>query len=218
MKVIGLTGGIASGKSTVAALLHARGAMIVDADQIAREIVQPGQDAWREIVDSFGTGILHPDKSLDRDKLRKIIFASEQARKQLQSIMHPRIRSLAQERIAQLAAQGAEIVIYEAPLLFENGVHEWLRPVIVVACDIETQRSRLATRDRLSAEEIQRHLDAQMPLAEKLQLADYVIDNSGDLEELKNKVETLWDEIRSISPAPDSSRRKDPRGRDRQPE
>ena len=192
--------------------------MIVDADQIAREIVQPGQDAWREIVDSFGTGILHPDKSLDRDKLRKIIFASEQARKQLQSIMHSRIRSLAQERIAQLAAQEAEIVIYEAPLLLENGVHEWLRPVIVVACDIETQRSRLATRDRLSAEEIQRHLDAQMPLAEKLQLADYVIDNSGDLEELKNKVETLWDEIRSISPAPDSSRRKDPRGRDRQPE
>ena len=218
MRAIGLTGGIASGKSTVAALLRERGAIIVDADQIAREIVQPGQDAWREIVDSFGTGILHPDKSLDRDKLRKIIFASEQARKRLQSIMHPRIRSLAQERIAQLAAQEAEIVIYEAPLLFENGVHEWLRPVIVVACDIETQRSRLATRDRLSAEEIQRHLDAQMPLAEKIQLADYVIDNSGDSEDLKNKVETLWDEIRSISPAPDSSRRKDPRARDRQPE
>jgi len=219
MKVIGLTGGIASGKSTVAALLRELGAVIVDADQIAREIVQPGQDAWREIVDSFGTGILHPDKSLDRDKLRKIIFASEQARKQLQSIMHPRIRALAQERIAQLAAaQGAEIVIYEAPLLFENGVHEWLRPVIVVACDLETQRLRLATRDRLSAEEIQRHLDAQMPLAEKIQLADYVIDNSGDLAELKKKVATLWDEIRSISPAPDSSRRKDPRGHDRQPE
>src|SRR5262245_24468850 len=218
MKVIGLTGGIASGKSTVSALLRERGAMNVDADQIAREIVQPGQDAWREIVDSFGTGILHPDKSLDRDKLRKIIFASEQARKQLESIMHPRIRSLAQERIAQLAAQGAEIVIYEAPLLFENGVHKWLRPVIVVACDIETQRARLATRDRLSAEEIQRHLDAQMPLAEKMKLADYVIDNSGDLEDLKNKVGTLWDEIRSISPAPGSSRRKDPHARDRQPE
>src|SRR5215510_14446417 len=219
MKVIGLTGGIASGKSTVGALLRELGAVIVDADQIAREIVQPGQDAWREIVDSFGTGILHPDKSLDRDKLRKIIFASEQARKQLQSIMHPRIRALAQERIAQLAAaQGAEIVIYEAPLLFENGVREWLRPVIVVACDLETQRLRLATRDRLSAEEIQRHLDAQMPLAEKIQLADYVIDNSGDLEDLKNKVGTLWDEIRSISPAPGSSRRKDPHARDRQPE
>src|SRR5262245_50071527 len=219
MKVIGLTGGIASGKSTVSALLRERGAMIVDADQIAREIVQPGQDAWREIVDSFGTGILHPDKSLDRDKLRKIIFASEQARNELQSVMHPAIRALAQEPIPILAAApGADSVIYGAPLLLEYGVHEWVRSVIVVPCHRETQRLRLATRDRLSAEESQRHLDAQMPLAEKIQLADYVIDNSGDLAELKKKVATLWDEIRSISPAPDSSRRKDPRGHDRQPE
>ena len=218
MRVIGLTGGIASGKSTVAALFRELGAIIVDADQIAREIVEPGQDAWQEIVNSFGTEILHPDKSLNRDKLRKIVFASEQARKQLQSITHPRIRSLAQQRIAQLAAQGAEIVIYEAPLFFENGVHQWLRPVILVACDIETQRSRLATRDRLSAEEIQQHLDAQMPLAKKMELADYVIENSGDLEALKSKVKTLWDEIRSTSPAPDSFRRKGQRGHDRQPE
>jgi dephospho-CoA kinase len=218
MRVIGLTGGIATGKSTVAALFRELGAIIIDADQIAREIVQPGEDAWQEIVNAFGAEMLHPDKTLNRDKLRKLVFANKQARKKLQSITHPRIRSVAQERIAKLAAQGADIVIYEAPLLFENGVHQWLRPVILIACDIATQRSRLATRDQLSAEEIQQHLDAQMPLEKKIELADYLIENSGDLEALKNNVKTLWDEIKSTSPAPSSSRRKDQRARDPQPE
>ena len=197
MKLIGLTGGIATGKSTVAALLTELGAVVIDADEIAREIVEPEQEAWREIVRVFGTEILQSDRKLNRDNLRKMIFADANARKQLESITHPRIRSRVQERIRDLSAQGAELVVYDAPLLFENGVHHWLRPVILVACSPETQRARLARRDRLSPAEIQRHLDAQMPLADKRKLADYVIENDGDLTELKTNVEAVWKQIQS---------------------
>jgi dephospho-CoA kinase len=197
VKLIGLTGGIATGKSTVAALLTELGAVVIDADEIAREIVEPEQEAWREIVRVFGTEILQSDRKLNRDNLRKMIFADANARKQLESITHPRIRSRVQERIRDLSAQGAELVVYDAPLLFENGVHHWLRPVILVACSPETQRARLARRDRLSPAEIQRHLDAQMPLADKRKLADYVIENDGDLTELKTNVEAVWKHIQS---------------------
>jgi len=196
MKVVGLTGGIASGKSTAASLLRQLGAEIIDADQIAREILQPGQEAWQEIVAAFGAGILREDKTIDRERLRKIIFQDEKARKRLEAITHPRIRTLAQERMQRLAADGAQIIIYEAPLLFENQVHLWLRPVIVVACDLATQKRRLKERDGLSQEEIQRHLDAQMTLAEKRRLADFIIENNGDLEELRRQVKEVWEKIR----------------------
>ena len=195
MKVVGLTGGIATGKSTVAAMLRDLGANIVDADELAREIVQPGQEAWQEIVEAFGSKILRRDKTIDREKLRKIVFKDAKARKRLESITHPRIRSLAQERIRKLAAAGAEMVIYEAPLLFENQVHLWLRPVILVASDAATQKRRLRERDGLSEEEIRRHLDAQMPLDEKRKLADFVIENVGDLDELKRQVREVWEKI-----------------------
>jgi dephospho-CoA kinase len=196
VKLIGLTGGIATGKSTVATFLRDLGAIVIDADEIAREIVKPEQEAWRAIVDAFGSEILLSDRTLDRDKLRKIVFADANARKQLESITHPRIRARVQERIAELAAQGSEVVIYEAPLLFENGVHHWLRPVILVACAPETQRARLAHRDRLNPTEVEWHLAAQMPLAEKRKLADYVIENDGDLAELKKKIDELWQKIK----------------------
>ena len=132
MKVIGLTGGIATGKSTVASLLNRLGAKIIDADQLAREIVQPDQEAWQDIVAAFGTGILREDKTIDREKLRKIVFKDKGARQRLESFTHPRIRALAQQKIQQLASEGTELIIYEAPLLFENQVHLWLRPVILV--------------------------------------------------------------------------------------
>ncbi len=150
MKVIGLTGGIATGKSSVATFLREFGAKIVDADQIAREIVRPGQSAWQGIVDAFGPQILKADKSIDREKLRKIVFKDKEARRKLDSITHPKIRVTAQERIKELAAEGADIAVYEAPLLYENRVHLWVRPVILVACDLETQKTRLRERDGLS--------------------------------------------------------------------
>lgn len=197
MKLVGLTGGIATGKSAVASLLRQLGARIIDADELAREIVEPGREAWQEIVDAFGREVLREDKSIDREKLRKIVFKNTTARKRLESITHPRIRSLAQQRSQQLAGEGTEIAVYVAPLLFENQVHHWLRPVILVACDAATQRQRLKKRDRLNDEEIQQHLKAQMSLGEKRKLADFIIENNGSLEELEQHVKEVWEKIRS---------------------
>jgi len=198
VKVIGLTGGIATGKSTVASLLRELGAKVIDADDLAREIVQPGQEAWKETVDAFGSEILRQDKTIDRETLRKKIFQDEAARKKLESITHPRIRALAQARIQQLATEEADLIVYEAPLLFENQVHLWLRPVILVACDLEIQKRRLRERDGLDEEEIQRHLQAQMPLQEKRKLADFIIENNGDIEDLRRQVRQVWQKITKI--------------------
>lgn len=197
MKLIGLTGGIASGKSTVSAILRQLGAHVIDADALAREIVKPHQPAWNEIVNSFGNGILQSDQTLDRKKLRKLVFDEPNARKQLEAITHPKIRRLAQEKIAEYAATGAPLVVYEAPLLFETGVHLWLRPVILVACDPAVQKRRLRKRDNLNEAEIEQHLRAQMNLDEKRKLADYVIENNGTREDLESTVNRLVQTILS---------------------
>jgi len=196
VKLVGLTGGIASGKSTVAAMLRELGAKIINADDLARAIVQPGKEAWKEIVAAFGTEILRPDRAIDREKLRSAIFEDPQKRKRLDAITHPRIRALAQARAHELAAKGSAIVVYGAPLLFENEAHLWLRPVILVACLDALQRRRLKARDHLGEAEIEQHLKAQMPLSEKRPLADFVIENDGDLDELKKQVKDVWEKIR----------------------
>ncbi len=197
MKLVGLTGGIASGKTTVAKIMKRLGAAIVDADALSREVVEPGRDAWKAIVDTFGAEVLRPDQTLDRQKLRAVIFNNSTARKKLESIIHPRVRALAEERINQQAAAGYEIVVYEVPLLFEGNLHEWLRPVVLVACDADVQRQRLQQRDRLTPEEAQKHIDAQMSLEEKRRLADYVIENDGDLESLERQVEVVLKRIKT---------------------
>ncbi len=197
MRVLGLTGGIATGKSATASILRELGAVIVDADDLAREIVQPGQEAWHDIVECFGAGILREDKTINREKLRKIVFDDKEARLRLESITHPRIRKLAQEKIRRSAAEGAEVVVYVAPLFFENKVHLWIRPVILVACDPETQKRRLQERDHLSDAEVQQHLKAQMPLEHKRDLADFIIENDGSIEDLKRELKKLWGEIKS---------------------
>jgi dephospho-CoA kinase len=197
VKLVGLTGGIASGKSTVAAILRRLGASIVNADELSREVVQPGQDAWNEITKSFGSDILQEDMTLDRKKLRKIVFDNPEARKKLEAIIHPRVRALAEKRIGELAASGSSVIVYEVPLLFEAQIHLWLRPVILVACDIETQKKRLLERDHLTELEAQQHLDAQMSLAEKRKLADYVIENDTTLEELEQQVRAVLQKIQA---------------------
>jgi dephospho-CoA kinase len=197
VKLVGLTGGIASGKSTVAAILYRLGAAVINADDLSREVVQPEQDAWKEIIDTFGTDILQEDTTLDRRKLRKIVFDYPEARKKLEAIIHPRVRALAEKKISELAAAGSSIIVYEVPLLFENQIHLWLRPVILVACDIEAQKQRLLERDHLTAIEAQQHLDAQMSLAQKRKLADYVIENNGSLKDLEQRVREVLQQIQA---------------------
>lgn len=197
MKLVGLTGGIASGKSTVAAILRRLGASIINADELAREVVQPGEDAWKEIIDTFGPDILQEDKTLDRKKLRKIVFENPEARKKLEGIIHPKVRALTERRIRELAGAGSSVIVYEVPLLFEAQIHLWLRPVILVACDVETQKKRLLQRDHVTKLEAQQHLDAQMSLEEKRKLADYIIENDGNLKELEQKVRSVLQKIQA---------------------
>ena len=197
MKLVGLTGGIASGKSTVAEILKRQGAAIINADVLAREVVEPGHQAWTEIVNTFGIAVLQPDRTLDRQKLRAIIFDDAAARKKIESIIHPQVRALAEQRIREHAAAGYAVIVYEVPLLFEGNLQEWLRPVILVACDVDTQRNRLQSRDKLSAAQAQKHIDAQMSLEAKRRLADYVIENNGSLEDLKRQVQAVLEKIKT---------------------
>lgn len=197
MKLVGLTGGIASGKSTVAKILERLGAAVINADALSREVVEPGKDAWKEIIDAFGAGVLQPDQTLDRQKLRTVIFNDSDGRKKLEAIIHPRVRALAEEKIREHAVAGYSIIVYEVPLLFEGNLHEWLRPVILVACDVDTQRARLQERDRLTQTEAQKHIDAQMSLEEKRRLADYVIENNGSLADLEQQVRAVVEKIQA---------------------
>ena len=197
MHLVGLTGGIASGKSTVAAILGRLGASIINADTLSRQVVQPGEEAWKEIVDAFGPDILQEDQTLDRRKLRKIVFDKPEARKRLEAIIHPRVRALAEAKIRELTESGSSVIVYEVPLLFEGQIHLWLRPVILVACDVKKQKQRLKSRDHVTDTEAQQQIDTQMNLEEKRKLADYVIENNGSLEELERQVKAVLEKIKA---------------------
>ncbi|MDD9938725.1 MAG: dephospho-CoA kinase [Myxococcales bacterium] len=182
---IGLTGGIASGKSSVAKTLIAQGVGLVDADQLAREVVQPGTDGLAEVVATFGEQVLAADGSLDREKLAARVFDDDEAREKLQAITHPRIGRLSAERLAELQASDAIYVVYDAPLLVEVGAHKGMDALIVVAADVETQVARVIARDGATEEDARKRIAAQYPLERKVDVADYVIDNSGSLEQLE---------------------------------
>jgi dephospho-CoA kinase len=196
MRVVGLTGGIASGKSTVARMLGELGARIVDADQVAREVVEPGQPAYRDIVEAFGGGVLQADGSLDRKRLGAIVFADAEQRQRLNAITHPRIAAATQQKMAAFAAAGEALAVYEAALLVENGLHHALGGLIVVACSEAEQVARIMRRDGLSEDEAERRVRAQAPLADKVAAANWVIDTSGPLENTRAQVEKVWTEIR----------------------
>ena len=191
MVVIGLTGGIACGKSAVAAMLAERGVAIVDADQGARDVVAPGTDGLAAVVAAFGDGVLAPDGTLDRKRLGEVVFGDEGARRALNGILHPRIAQWSAERFMALAAQGHELVVYEAALLVENGAHAALGGLIVVTARPEVQRARLMARDGIDATAAQARINAQWPLAKKVAVATEVIDNSGDREALRAQVDAL---------------------------
>jgi len=181
--LFGLTGGIASGKSTVAGRFRSRGLPVIDADALAREVVAPGTDGLRALVDAFGPGVLGPEGALDRGAVARIAFADDAARKTLNAITHPRITRLSMERAAALASTGEPLACYEAALIVENGVADAFRPLVVVACPDDVQLARILSRDKASVEDARARLRAQKPLADKVAVADFVVDTSGTLAE-----------------------------------
>ena len=177
--LVGLTGGIATGKSTVSEILARLGAILVDADQLAREVVAPGEPALAKVVREFGD-VLRPDGTLDRKKLAAIVFAEPSRRKRLEAILHPAIRERFDARLDALTREGFEgIVVFDAPVMIESGGYKNMDRLIVVVTDEVIQRARLVARDADAADG-ERRIASQMPLAEKAKLADYVIDNTGD--------------------------------------
>jgi dephospho-CoA kinase len=182
---IGLTGGIASGKSAVARVLRELGIPVIDADQIAREVVAPGSEGLAAVVAAFGPDVLTPDGQLDRERMGQRVFTNPEARKQLQAITHPRIGQLSGQRLAEARAGSAPYVVYEAPLLVEVGAHKGMDALIVVAAAEDTQVARATTRDGLRAEEVRQRIAAQLPLSSKVAVADYVIANDGTLQQLQ---------------------------------
>ncbi|MBM7866152.1 dephospho-CoA kinase [Heliobacterium gestii] len=194
MKVIGLTGGIAAGKTTVAACLRRLGAAVIDADVVAREVVEPGKPAWRDIQRVFGPSVFRPDGDLDRAALGRIVFADGEARARLNGIVHPQVIERFEQEMARLARQGAKVVVLDVPLLFEAGMEAMAGEIWVVAVDEVTQVRRLMERDNLDEAAARARIFAQMPLAEKIKRADRLIDAGQPLPEMKKQVEQLWKE------------------------
>ena len=196
MKVIGLTGGIASGKNLVAGFLASCGAVVIDADQLAREVVAPGEPAYREIIAVFGEGILKPDGTLDRKALGGIVFSDAAARGVLEKITHPAIAERAALRLDRERRKGARVVFYMVPLLIEAGLMSTVDEIWLVTVYEETQITRLMQRDNISREEALRKIAAQMTLDEKVAYADVIIDNSGVPEETEQRVREEWELLR----------------------
>ncbi|MED4345874.1 dephospho-CoA kinase [Heyndrickxia coagulans] len=190
-KIIGLTGGIASGKSTVSKMLKAKGFTIVDADIAARKVVEPGEPAYEQIIEAFGEGILLEDLTIDRKKLGALIFADEALRMKLNSIVHPAVRAWMTREKDRAIENGEKTVFLDIPLLFESRLTYMVERTILVYVDEETQLKRLMARNGLSEKEAQIRIRAQMPLSEKKALADAVIDNNGSPEETKQQLEKI---------------------------
>jgi dephospho-CoA kinase len=197
MKVVALTGGVASGKSTVARLLRELGAEVLDADQIAREVVAPGQPALSEITAAFGEEYLLPDRSLDRGKIGEIIFSDPEARAKLNAIVHPRVRARLREARERIARERPDtVLVMDIPLLFETTVSDYEGlDVIVVYASPETQLARLMARDGLTREQAQTRLGAQMPLRDKLPRARWVVRNDGPPADTRAQVAKIWEEM-----------------------
>ena len=193
--LFGLTGGIASGKSTVARRFAERGMRVIDADQVARDVVEPGTDGLNAVVEAFGREILSEDGTLDRAKLRGVVFTDADARLRLNGILHPRIGAETQRRAAGLAEEGIPVACYEAALLVENGLADAFRPLVVVSLAADIQRKRLADRDGVALDKADAIIAAQMPLAAKVAVADHVIDNSGDRASLIARADEVLDAI-----------------------
>lgn len=201
MLVIGLTGGIASGKSTVSTHLAKLGAVIIDADKLAREVVEPGQPGLNLLVQTFGSGILQEDGTLNRSALGQLVFSRPEQRERLDSITLPLIKEKTREQLEALRTRPDAanlIVVLDAPLLLEAGLTKVVDSVWVVALPVEAQLQRLMERDGFTREQAMARLDSQMPLEEKLAKADKVIWNDGSIDDTLKRVDQLWAEARNM--------------------
>lgn len=190
---MGLTGGVASGKSTVSAMLRDLGAVVVDADLLAREVVAPGTDGLAEVVEAFGEGVLTPDGELDRPAVAAVVFADEDARRRLEAIIHPRVR----QRGAELEASAGPdaVVVHDIPLLAETGQAGSFDAVVVVDVPVETQVERMVELRGMSEEEARARVAAQATREQRLAIATHVIDNTGTLEDLRERVTEVFAEL-----------------------
>ncbi|KYG04368.1 dephospho-CoA kinase [Sorangium cellulosum] len=195
--LFGLTGGLGSGKSTVAARFRAQGLPVIDADALARDVVAKGTEGLAEVVRAFGPEVLAPDGSLDRARVAAIVFDDPDKRRRLNAIVHPRIGALLLERAAEIEARGEPLACYEAALLVENGLADAFRPLVVVAVPEAVQLARAMARDGATEEQVRARLAAQLPLADKVAVADHVIDNAGDRAATERQADEVLAAIRA---------------------
>lgn len=196
MRLYGLTGGIGTGKSTVAQMLRELGATVIDADLGARAVIAPGTEGLERLVEEFGPAILDAEGRLDRPRMAELIFSDADARARLNAIVHPRVGLWLYQRTAEAVERGAELVFHDVPLIYENGRQDDFEAVVVVFAPPEVAIERLVGRG-LTEADARARVAVQLPIAEKVALADRVIDNSGNLEATRRQVELLWEDLRA---------------------
>jgi len=194
MLLVGLTGGIGSGKSTVAKMLEKRGAVVFDADVLARQAVEPGTPGFEKVVERFGPNVLAPGGGLDREALASIVFADPAARRDLEAIVHPEVRRMFAEGCEEYR-DSDRVVVFSAPLLVETGMHTAFDLLIVVSAPVATQIERLMRDRGMPERAVQARIDAQLPLEAKAEVADVLVDNEGTLEDLEGQVDRLWRDL-----------------------
>lgn len=197
MRIVGLTGNIAAGKSAVAARLSALGAPVIDADLLAREAVEPGRPALAAIAARWGQAVLRPDGALDRAALRRLVFADPAERAALDAIVHPAVARLRHAAVETARRRGEPLVVCDIPLLFEAGLEDTVDTIVLVDAPVATRRARLIQDRGLSAAEADAMIAAQMPADRKRARAQHLIENDGTREELEDKVDALWETLRA---------------------
>ncbi len=198
--LVGVTGGMGSGKSTVSGIMSREGGHVIDADQICRDLVEPGQPAWKEVLELFGPDIIYPDQSLDRSKIAGIIFKDSLKKAQLEEILHPRVFEEEQREFEALSRKNPEsVVILDAALLIESENYRKVNKVVVVSCAEELQIERIVAQGRFQKDDAIRRIRLQMPLEEKKSKADYIVENNSTKENLDRQVVALFNKLKALT-------------------